>query len=555
MPQPNEPAAQQGPDTREMVQLFLEAIRRHLVRVVFTTLVFLLIGIGLTMLWPSKFESETQFILREARIISDASIMEDLEDIPLSKKLVSLDNELRSMRRVGAVLDELQWKEWLETAGRPSRRRALYLKVKSNMGVGMTADVTGGINATIAFQWTSAAKAADFVNRLRDSWIKAVLDGYRKGLEGEKERAEKLLLERQADYRDALEAVRTYEQDNDVPSLLSIEINNELKADTTSKLVEARASLESTVTEIEILRQKLKLLLPDLEMQVQPDTPEQLLAMQKLAKAQEKFAEVSLKYMPANRKFRDAKTDLEVAEKALVEAGGLPTELTEVNTNPEYLAIGLDLDAKEELEREMRALVTTYEEEVESIDNRLQRLPVVTMDLARLNSDVTTASELLAASRLQIQPLRDRVKVMRDANSAVGQAGGVVGTGSFEIIDVGLEPEKPVLPIGAVLLAVSLILGVGVGLMGPVVSELTRSSFGSVKEVNRVLGVPVLGAVDMILTTRDVRARSVQSALTITTMLLVLAALGTALYIYSFYPNVLPASVLRTLREVQLALT
>ena len=41
----------------------------------------------------------------------------------------------------------------------------------------------------------------------------------------------------------------------------------------------------------------------------------------------------------------------------------------------------------------------------------------------------------------------------------------------------------------------------------------------------------------------------------VTTMVLVLAALSTALYIYSLYPNVLPATVLRTLRDVRMALT
>ena len=44
-----------------------------------------------------------------------------------------------------------------------------------------------------------------------------------------------------------------------------------------------------------------------------------------------------------------------------------------------------------------------------------------------------------------------------------------------------------------------LVGGIGLGLSGPVLTEVTRSSFGSVKEVSRTLGVPVLGAVDLIL--------------------------------------------------------
>lgn len=555
MASPNDTGAPQGPDTREMVQLFLEAIRRHLVRVIFTTLLFVLIGTGLMMLWPSKYESETQFILRETRIVTDPAVLQELEDIPLSRKLISLENELKSMRRVGAVLEELQWKEWLETAGRPSRRKALYLKIKSNLDIGMTPDVTGSINTTIAFQWTSPSKAADMVNRLRDSWIKLVWDGYRKALENKKERAEKLLTERQQDYRDALDAVRTYEQENDVPSLLSHEINNEMKAETLIKLSEVRAQLQSVVSDIEILRQELKLMVPEYEATTLPSSPEQAMAWKDLQKARANLELVKVKWMPASRKYQDTVKAVEMAAAALDTVGGEPTELTATSANPEFLTKATVLVGKQESEREHAALVATYERELEFIDGRLQRLPVVNQDLNRLNSRVDTTSELLKVAELSIQPLRDQVTAVRNASSAVNQTGGVLGTGPFELIDAGIEPEQPVLPIGAVLLALSLILGVGVGLMGPVLSELTRSTFGSVKEVSRVLGVPVLGAVDMILTARDVRARAVQSALTITTMLLVLTALGTALYIYSYYPNVLPASVLRALREVQLALT
>jgi len=538
-----------------MVQLFLEAIRRHLVRVVFTTLVFLLIGIGLSMLWPSKFASETQFVLRETRIVTDVSMLRDLKDIPLSRKLVALRNELGSMLRVGAVLDELQWKEWLETAGHPSRRRALYLKVKSNLRIGMTPDVTGGINALIAFEWTTPSQAADFVNRLRDSWIVLVEDGYRRALETQKERAERLLVGRERDFEAALEAVRTYEQDNDVMSLLSTEINNEFKAEIQIKLTEARARLESTVTELEILRNELNLMAPEFERTVKPKNPAQAEAVKNFLKAEASLANVAKKYTRANPKYTAAMVALDEAAEALAEAGGMPAELTEITADPRFLEKAQEADAKSEIELEARALVTVYENELEAIDSRLDRLPVVTADLARLNAEKSTTAELVSLARLAIQPLRDRVASVRKSNSALNQAGGVVGARSFEIIDVGLEPEHPVLPIGAVLMAVSLLLGVGVGLTGPVLSELTRSSFGTVKEVNRVLGVPVLGAVDLILTARDVRARAVQSALTITTMVLVLAALATALYIYSFKPHVLPASVLRTLREVKLALT
>jgi hypothetical protein len=177
------------------------------------------------------------------------------------------------------------------------------------------------------------------------------------------------------------------------------------------------------------------------------------------------------------------------------------------------------------------------------------------MDIARLTEQVGIAATLLSESKLNVQPLREEVRLLRSNNSSVNLSAQNARGKAFEIIDVGIEPEYAVMPIGALIMALSLVLGIALGLAGPVLAELTRSSFGSVKEVSRNLGVPVLGAVDMILTIRDVRARTVQSMLTLTTMVLVLLALSTALFIYAEYPNVLPATLLRSLRDVTMTLT
>lgn len=555
MPATPEPTQSSGPDVREAVQLFLEAVRRHLPRVVFTTLVFLLLGVFLTMLWPAKYESETQFLLREVRIVFDTAVLDDLDDIPLARKQLSLSKELKSMNRVSAVLQELQWKEWLETAGNPARRKSFYRKVATNLSVDLEADVTGGINATLAFQWTTRKKATDFVNRLRDSWIKRVLDGHRQSLEKRKEAAEHVVIDRQQAYNDSLGALRTYEEENKVHSLSTTEINHEMKADFVTKLAEAKAALNTIVTKVAGLEKELAVIEPEYEVPSLPSDPDQLLAYKKWQKFEADFETVAAKYTPANRKYIVADEKRLAAEQKLDELGGKPESLMASAGNPLYLAKATQLLSMQEKQQETKVLVDSYESELFDIDSRLDRLPIVNMDLARLREQKSIAGTLLGEAKIAVQPLRDQVRALRSSNTSVNQPSDSSGGKAFEIIDYGIEPEYAVLPIGAMIMALSLVLGVGLGLSGPVLAELTRSSFGSAKEVSRTLGVPVLGAVDMILTARDVRARAVQSALTLTTMVLVLAALSTALFIYSEYSNVLPATVLRTLRDVQLALT
>ena len=55
----------QPADSRETIQEILRAVRRNVVRVVFTTLVCLMVGYGLTLIWPTKFESQTKFRMRD----------------------------------------------------------------------------------------------------------------------------------------------------------------------------------------------------------------------------------------------------------------------------------------------------------------------------------------------------------------------------------------------------------------------------------------------------------------------------------------------------------
>lgn len=543
-------------DPREALSALVAAIRRNLVRVVFTTLLFLMVGIALAMIWPNKYESSTSFTVNEASVIVDNTMVNEVKEIALQKKLAALEANFKSRKRIEAVMDELQWKEWLDTSTSPAQKRDLGLKIKKNLDVAMNTELTGRINVTLTFQWTSPDKAAAFVNRMRDSWIKLVIDAHRRGIEDQKEEAERRLLEREKEYQDALAARRTYEQENKVPKLGDFETNNAQKATLLQTIAQNNAELNAVVTKIVNLRAELKLIPREIETTKPPEDPQQAQAWTRFKAAKAKFDETSDRYREGSTMYKRAQSDVEKAEKDLLAVGGEPTmDMVQID-NPLYTAKALELSQESTRENELQEALAVYNAQLEEVEQNLERLPRVMMDMERLKADVDSAALLVAQAKVEIQPLREQVKTARAANTVVGQSTGSAESGAaFEILESGIEPEHPVLPIGAVLMAVSLLLGVGVGLAGPVVSEFTRSSFGSVKEVSRNLGVPVLGAVDMILTTRDVRARHVQSVLSITTMILVLVAMGTALYIYAFHREALPPAVVRGIRDLQMALS
>lgn len=541
-------------DPKEAIQEVLRALKRNVWRVAFMAAVFLMIGLFLSMIWPEKFESSTQFVVRDWQLV-DSALGDNLDDISTANKLRTLTSELRSRRRIDMVMNELQWVEWLETQQHPGRRRDLAIKIGENLKAQMEQDATGAYSVTLTFQWTSARKAADFVNRLRDVYIDLTLETHRRRLEEAKERGEATVLEREVSFRNALTTKQNFERENDVPSLLSSEVNTQMKADLMLKLSDAKAAQESAVQSIARARAELDTIDKTTLVERPPDDPDHAAALAVYEAAKTVFEEVDQEYFPKHPKHIKAAKSLAEAKLKLDAFGGVAETLVEEVTSQQYFNKAQELTELELEEGRQSALVESLEKELAAVDDRLQKLPMVQTELARLQGEVVVAQELLQESKVEVQPLREQVRQLRErALMSSGADAEVVSSSPFEILEVGLEPEAPVLPIRGIILAVSLLLGIGLGAVGPILREMTRSSFGTAKEVSRQLGVPVLGAVDVILTARDTRARAVQQALTFATMLLVLVAIGTALYILQFHPNIVPPGLHRTLREVTMAL-
>ncbi len=550
----------QQTDPREALQEVLRAIKRNKPRVVFTTAVVSLLGVALSLLWPNKYESSTMFVLRDWHVVADAVLLEELADIPLAKKLKTLENELRSRRRVESVLNELNWPEWLDTTGKESDRRDLLLKIGENLVVAMDSDVTGAHNIVLSFSWTSPRKAKEFVNRLRDTWIQLTLESYKKRLEEQKDRMEGTWRERQADHTAALAAVKQYEREHDVPGLLSTDVNNELRAQYEIKLAEAKTQLVTVAGELQRIESEQQAVDKETLQPVTPSTKQQaelLVKLQGLEPQLKAASDPVTGYTPLHPKRKQVQAEYDSLLAQLKEAGYDPEQgLLAQQVNPLWVSMEAQRQVALTRERELTALVTGTQHELDEVRRRLEAIPVVTADLAQLNAEVVIKGQLVGEAMLELQPLREKVIQLRSQSFGVDSQGiGTIQSGPFEILDTGVEPEDPVLPITAIILAVALVLGVLIGAMGPVLAEMTRSSFGTVKEVSRSLGVPVLGAVDLILTARDMRAQRVQRGLTYATMALVLISLAAAIWIYYAHAEQLPDALRRTLREVRMALT
>src|SRR5262245_8894457 len=257
----------QPADARETIQEILRAIRRNTVRVIFTTLVCLMVGYGLTLIWPSKFESNTIFKMRDPSMVIGAVQVvsrDDLQGLSESKKLDALTNELRSRKRVEDVMSVLQWPEWLETAGKESDRRDLVRKFAENLGVNMERDATGVYMVSLVFRWTSPRKAMDFVNRLRDSWIQLTMEGFKQKLEDDNDSEEAILRQAREDLQAAQNNLVNYSKENGADKLMSAEAYHQEMVEYQLTEMHDKAELESKLNEVKRLSDELAEIKPEI---------------------------------------------------------------------------------------------------------------------------------------------------------------------------------------------------------------------------------------------------------------------------------------------------
>ncbi|HZL99620.1 MAG TPA: hypothetical protein VFD43_05135 [Planctomycetota bacterium] len=562
-------------DAREMIREIVRAIRRNTVRVIFTTLVCLMVGYGLNLIWPAKFESQTKFRMRDPSMLVgaiQAVAREDLGGLSETKKVEALKTELRSRKRVEEVMNELQWPEWLETAGKESDRRDLVQKFAENLTVEMARDVTGTYMLQVTFQWTSPRKAADFVNKLRDSWIQLTMEGFKQKLEDDNDSQEAVLRQAREELQAAQNNLVAYSRESGADQLMSAEAYHQLMVEYQLAEMNDKAELESKLNEIVRLKDELDAIPPELTLppgsvpaaSFTPGSPEAA-AWTKLQETKAAVDELAARYTPSHPKLKLAQRDYEEALKAaqsLGVAGGPPTGAAagappapEKVKNSAYVAKAEALATAQARRDELESSLKSNAAKQLEARSALERLPSVQVELDRLSSEIELKQNFVAEQEIEMAPLRQRLSRMRGQGFGTDSIGLEGVAGPFDILETGVEPEHPVLPIGAVIMAVALVLGIVLGVSGPILTEVTRSSFGTVKEVSRSLGVPVLGAVDLILTARDLRARTAQRLLTYATMVLVLASLATALYIYRTHEYVLPSALLRTIRDVKMALT
>lgn len=154
-----------------------------------------------------------------------------------------------------------------------------------------------------------------------------------------------------------------------------------------------------------------------------------------------------------------------------------------LKSNPVYQNLELELKRTDVQIAELRQELAQRQGKVSMLKQRVDSVPEVEAELARLNRDYDVTRQ----KYLELVQRRETANLSKDADRT--------GTVKFEVIDPPAAPLEPISPNRPVLLAMVLLAGLGVAAVVSWLLNQLRPVFHSVTSLAEITGRPVIAAV------------------------------------------------------------
>jgi hypothetical protein len=190
------------------------------------------------------------------------------------------------------------------------------------------------------------------------------------------------------------------------------------------------------------------------------------------------------------------------------------------------------------------------------VEEKINKLPRIMMERQAIEEDIKMATEEYQKAHAEILPLRDRLASFegRRQRGEAWETEPILRNQAFELLTPANAPGTPENPMTLIILAVSLLAGLGLGIALPMVGEMLKTSFTTQEEVLSYLQKPVLGAVNRILTERELRAIRWRKVIYTTSSLLLIFSIVAIIYICNQYPQLIPPPIVEMVNEIREAL-
>lgn len=522
---------------------YLELLKRRRWQVIPMSLLGLVVGAVVAFFIPRYYVARTMVVYTGTVLDREALTESD----PIYQRVRGA--ELSVLEAVPRALEELHWIG--ENADDPANQATIdAVRGRTSVQAYQTEKMRSDYAVVIEYKDEDGQRAADFANKLRETWTTELIERFKENAE-QQMRLAMAEVKAQSDARDGvIKEINVYRDEARIErgeeklgqSGVANLIKNDLRQEEL-QVTELDGQLVGLRTEVEQLQSAIdEGFIPPTITEVVPITSDPQLSQQvtelvtgisyhvRAAQSWKAGTELHSLHMRSAERLRQM---LKQVAPAGAEAGMTRRE----KENPRFVETLKQINDKRALIAGIESRVAVHRRAVERLQKELDRLPVVWAEYETRLAKLGDIQARLAAANERADDFRLRYERALTGNP-------------FTRVNAASVPPTPTDPnVTLVALAGSLLgLAAAIGLV--LLLDVVRSTFKTVDDVNYALKLPVLGVMSH-LETEEVRIRSVRQRQTITAVVVLFLVLVLSIVtIYYVAPTRLPVEVLQVLDAI-----
>jgi hypothetical protein len=540
-------------DPQQQIRHFLSTVRRAWLTLLTCLGLGLLIGVAAFLWVPKSWTSTAKVQLKSTWLFEEADPKAN-RPATFAERRSQLEDQLRSSTWVEAALDKLEWPEWSRANVSREERAKFVERVKQHLRASVSAGELGERNVFVSFSWSDRHRAADFCEAILRVWLDSAVTNYLDSLNRRVSDGQRLLAQKRDDLARSQEALERFEMLNGI-SAINQHQSTQVRAD------QLRGDLDTLGATIAALQAQVDAYDAQLAQKGEDGAPlipptlegTALISDAKaaqLAQLQQDLQELELLRLEHfTEKWPRVQTLHEELAQLLVtisaDAGSTAAALAP-QPNPRYESIktlrdGVNLDLQGQL-----AAKAYSEARLKEAEDVLRTLPQVLRQYGDLELAVASAKQSVLDQQQALAPDFDK-KTLADAK-------GPSELLPYSRLETPVPAPKPTSSVGWLVLAVSVLLGVGTAVAIVIGRELLRTSFAHADQTRQTLKLPVLGEVAPIQTAQEMRHSRFHRQLQVAASIAVLGGLAAMIVVCVIYPDHLPAGLVRWALDLRDAL-
>jgi protein tyrosine kinase modulator len=534
--------------TPNQLQEVLGILRRRTWQVLLPAALIVALGIAIAQLLPRMYSVRTQIIVRESTgPISGGQVFQ--------RDITSAATEILAPDLVKDVLASLEWPDYVSAT--PLEKQLYLMRVMANLkkpNISAAKNFQGSSQILIIYSGPDPQRAANFLNTLRDRYIENVKARVRGDALAFCNKLQELASEKDKKYREVEKRKSELQKKHRISATQgSVGKGNTRQEDPTFvQLSQAKVDLsqvESNLKNERLLLEMAQKLCADEDPMVPQTVPPAVAAstdqeiVTLTTQIRDKRAQQA-PYRPPSIHYRKLESEIALLEKQLGElkglSGSLPAQEQRWVPNVRRGQLLDQIKSHEAAIAQAEVKQRTLNSEIAELEDRHDQLQNVYRQIAELNVESDQAQKAFQEADDLYQRQKDVCEMLKDAEAD-----------PYDVVEVATAPPEPTSPNVPMIIGFSIVLGLGAGLGSAFAAEFMRNSYRSVGDIARSMAVPVLGAINSIVTPVEARRTMLRRSMVGASTLVMICSILWITWAYKTKPRLLGPGLYQLIEDLR----